>query len=118
MSPDETVGDMLAEYLKTALAWDSDQGNARQANVEFDRLQALQLRLRESPEGRAGIADLATHECEGVRLCAASHALAWDSDLAVSALEALEASTGLHALSAKYTLRSYRSGTLKLDWQP
>ena len=40
----------------------------------------------------------------------------FDPDAAVAALDSLEAASGLHALSAKYTLRSFRSGTLDLDW--
>jgi hypothetical protein len=50
------------------------------------------------------------------RLAAASEALAWDAADAVPILEAIEAQSGLHAISAKYTLLSYRAGTLNLDW--
>ena len=110
--------DLLADYLAPALKWDSLQGDARMANAVFDRNQKSHLALRDSPEGRAGITALVTHENRGVRLTAASHALAWDPAKAVPALEALEASVGLHSVTAKYTLRSFRSGTLDLDWQP
>ena len=88
----------------------------RAANPVFNRLQELQKGLRTSAEGRAAIAELVTSTDAGVRLIAATHTLTFDPDAAVAALKILEAEAGLHALSAKYTLRSFRSGTLNLNW--
>lgn len=34
----------------------------------------------------------------------------------VAGLESIETEPGLHAVAAKYTLKSYRDGTLDLDW--
>jgi hypothetical protein len=57
-----------------------------------------------------------THESEWVRLVAATHSLAWAPETATATLEAIERSDGLIAVDAKWTLRSYRSGQLNLDW--
>jgi hypothetical protein len=57
-----------------------------------------------------------THDPEWVRLAAATHSLAWAPDSATAALETIEHSDGLIAVSAKWTLRSYRAGRLELDW--
>ena len=45
----------------------------------------------------------------------ASHSLGGAPEEASTVLEALEQEPGLHALTAKYTLRAYRSGKLNLD---
>jgi hypothetical protein len=115
MNEASSVNDLVAEYEAKALLWSELQGHAKAANVVFDRLQVLQKLLRPSMEGRAGITDLVSSGDTGVRLMAATHVLAFDPDAGVAALEAIEAGPGLHAVSAKYTLRSFRAGTLDLD---
>jgi hypothetical protein len=56
------------------------------------------------------------HESRAVRLFAATHSLAWRPESASETLEAIEREGGLHAVTAKWTLRSYRTGKLDLDW--
>jgi Domain of unknown function (DUF2019) len=108
---------MLSEFTESAVAWDSLVGSdAKKANRIFDRLHALAKELRQTPSGRAGLLLLSGHEVAGVRLLAATECLAWSPEVAVPALEAIEGSVGLHSVSAKYTLKSYRAGTLDLDW--
>lgn len=108
---------LLSEFAEGAATWDSLVGaDAKQANRIFDRLHALAKELRQTPAGRAGLMDLTGHVIEGIRLLAATECLAWSPEVAVPTLEAIEASVGLHAVSAKYTLKSYRAGTLDLDW--
>jgi hypothetical protein len=51
-----------------------------------------------------------------VRLSAATDALYWAPEVAAPVLEELEQEPSLHAVSAKWTLRSYRAGTLNLNW--
>jgi hypothetical protein len=46
---------------------------------------------------------------------AATHSLAWETDRAVQALREIEQEPSPYAVDAKWTLRSYRSGKLKLD---
>ncbi len=47
---------------------------------------------------------------------AASHALAWAPAQAIAALEAITRETGLHAVTATYTLKGFRNGTLNMAW--
>jgi hypothetical protein len=108
---------LLSEFADGAATWDSLVGDdAKNANRIFDRLHALAKELRRTPAGRAGLENLTSHQLTGVRLLAATECLAWSAEVAVPALEQIEGSGGLHAVSAKYTLKSYRSGTLDLDW--
>jgi hypothetical protein len=112
----ERESELLDGYLETAERWDVLQSDADAANKVFEQNHAIYKRLRLSEEGRAGIAQLMTHPATGVRLLAATHSLGWAPDDAENVLEAIETSGGLHAVTAKYTLQSYRSGRLDLDW--
>ena len=47
---------------------------------------------------------------------AAAHSLRWGSAEGIDALEQLAGGSGLHALTAKYTLKEFRAGTLRTDW--
>jgi hypothetical protein len=51
-----------------------------------------------------------------VRLLAATHSLRLEPERAQLALEEIEQEGSLYAVDAKWTLRSYRSGKLNLDW--
>lgn len=114
---DVDVAALLSEFAEGAATWDSlVGGDAKRANRVFDRLHALAKELRQAPAGRVGLLALTSHEIEGVRLLAATECLAWSPEVAVPTLEAIESSVGLHAISAKYALKSYRAGTLDLDW--
>ena len=108
---------LLRDFAEEAARWHSLVGDdAETANRIFDRLHAVAKELRRTPAGRAGLESLTSHELAGVRLLAATECLAWSAEVAVPVLEQVERSGGLHAVSAKYTLRSYRAGTLNLDW--
>ena len=111
-----TTSELLDTYLSTAERWDALQADAESANRVFEENHGAYKLLRQSDQGRAGIARLMTHPSVGVRLLAATHSLAVAPDDAISVLEAIEIGGGLHAVTAKYTLRSYRSGKLDLDW--
>ena len=106
----------LSEYLQTAIEWDAAANDAAKANKLFDRSHRLYKQLKTSAAGRTGIASLMNDSCVGVRLLAATDSLAWSEPEAVATLEAIEQIPGLHAVSAKYTLKAHREGTLNLDW--
>jgi hypothetical protein len=112
----QTVEDLIAEYRSTAAAWDVLQSDAKKANPLFDRIHAIYKQLRTEQPGRDAIAALMDDPATGVRLMAAGHSLAWAPDKAVKVLEAIQAEPGLHAVSAKYTLKSFREGKLDMDW--
>lgn len=108
---------MLRErYREAVLAWDRAQAAPKQANRLFDRLHQLFKELRQSEEGRAVITDLIDDAVPAVRLVAASHSLGWRPDLAEPVLEELAEADGLHAVSAKWTLRTHRAGALNQTW--
>lgn len=82
-------------------------------------LQTVQLRLRESPEGRKGITALAeAGETETVRDWAAAHALFWDAERVRPLLESVVQEDKLRGLDAKTVLREFDSGRLTMEWVP
>ena len=112
---DETTR-LVDRYRLLAEEWDEMQSEAKRANVLFDQHHEVAKRVRGVESGRRGIQALLTHPQAGVRLLAATDSLAWDPAAAVPVLEEIEAGPGLHAVTAKYTLKSYRDGKLNLDW--
>ena len=107
---------LVSEYLTTALAWDRAQNVAKKANALFERLHVVFKQLREVEPGRDRIAELMDHPSVGVRLMAASHSLAWAPEKAAAVLDQIAEGRGLHAVTAKYTLKSFREGNLNMDW--
>lgn len=117
MTDDATYRAPFIEYEQSARDWDAlVSTDAKRANAIFDRLHQLAKLMRESPDGRAALTSLMSHESTGVRLLAATECLAWDASRAQTVLASIKDAGGLHAVSAKYTLRSFESGTLDLDW--
>ncbi len=82
----------------------------------YASVDALYKEMRSEPDGRAAISGLLGDPITAVRLAAATHSLGWEGDRAVAVLEEIEQESNLHAVTAKWTLRSYRSGKLDLDW--
>lgn len=108
---------LLGRYTNDEVAWDAAVGtDATRANKVFDRLHLMAKDLGQTPSGREGLLGLTRHNVPGVRLLAATECLPWSPEAAIQALEEIEQGTGLHAVSAKYTLKSYRAGSLNLTW--
>lgn len=107
---------LLKRYRDVAVRWDAAQGNAKTANRLFDELHGLFKQLRATDEGRVGISLLMQDANVGVRLSAASHSLGWNSESASKVLEEIAGGPGLHAVTAKYTLKAFREGKLNQDW--
>jgi hypothetical protein len=115
----QSTADLIALYRSTAIAWDIMQNDARKANPLFDRLHVIFKQLRAEQAGREGISALMDDATVtvGVRLVAASHSLGWAPVRAVAVLEDIERDgPGLYRTTAKYTLKSFREGTLDQDW--
>jgi len=104
------VSALLEEYQATPTAWDLSQRDAKETNRLYDRLRVLAGELRSSDAGRHGITALIRNPNVGVRLVAAYDSLAWAPDEAVRALEEIERGRGLHAVTAKYTLKAFHVG--------
>jgi hypothetical protein len=116
---EKTVDDLIADYRQALVAMDGirleeDRG-ARNWNRLVHSVQRAQLRLRETPEGRAAITALIGDPVPTVAHWAASHSLFWDEAKARHHLEA-EMSAG--GLGAEMTLREFDAGRLRHDWQP
>lgn len=107
---------MRGQYREMAVEWDEARDNPKEANRTFDALHALCKNMRGTAEGRSAITSLLDDPITAVRLAAATHSLAWQPARAEQVLEEIEQEGSLHAVTAKWTLRSYRSGKLTLDW--
>lgn len=116
MTDAETVTELRARYRALVVDWDEARDTPKEANRLFDALHALYKELRESEEGRLAITGLLEDPITAVQLSAASHSLALQPERAVAVLEELEQGGSLHAVTAKWTLRSHRNGKLDLDW--
>ncbi len=113
---DDVIVAMRSQYREMVVAWDQARDDPKQANQIFDDLQVLYKKLRGTAEGRSAITGLLDDPITAVRLAAATHSLAWHPARSEQALEEIEQEGSLHAVTAKWTLRSYRAGKLNLDW--
>jgi hypothetical protein len=87
-------------------------------NALVDRMQVLQLRLRDSGEGRAVIEKLAVDSNPQVRGWSAVHAWKWNPALARQVLTELRDGDGPGSFEAKWTLVEMDKGSLNVDWTP
>src|SRR5258708_7359292 len=113
---DDRVAAMRSQYREMAVAWDEARDDPREANRIFDQLHVLYKSMRASAEGRSAIGSLVDDPITAIRLAAATHSLAWQPARAEQVLEEIEQEGNLHAVTAKWTLRSYRNGKLNLNW--
>lgn len=120
------VSDAAVTYVETLAGMaelEGDRGflaaRPRQWNRLVDRLQSARKDLASSAVGRAVISDLVTDSRATVRLWAAGHALFWDEARARAVLEEMSQNArqyGLHATSARMTLREFDAGRLDPNW--
>jgi hypothetical protein len=114
--------DLLQQFRDTLVEMDRGRvetgGNPRQWNRLVNRVQTLQLALRETAEGRAGITAFVGDEVATVRQWSASLALAWDEPVARAELEREATGSGLGAMEAKIILREFDTGRLNMTWEP
>jgi hypothetical protein len=111
-----TVNALRDRYRAIAVEWDEARDDPPEANRFFDALQTLYKEMRSDAVGREAISSLLNDPITAVRLAAATHSLSWEGDRAVAVLEEIEQESSLYAVTAKWTLRSYRGGKLDLDW--
>ena len=96
-----------------------DRGSdAKGWNRLVNGLQRLQLDLRQTEEGRAGISDLMHSEDATVRTWSATFALFWDESRARGVLQAEVAAGGLAGFESEIALREFDAGRLSMTWQP
>lgn len=111
-----TVGRLRDRYRSLAIDWDQARDDPPTANRLFDSLHELYKEMRGLAVGREAITSLLDDPVTAVRLASATHSLGWEPARAVPVLEEIEQEGSLHAVTAKWTLRSYRNGKLDLDW--
>jgi hypothetical protein len=109
-----SIPDLLAEHRETLVQWGKEserldeRGAVRRANKLFEDTHTQFKVLRESEEGRAGIAALMHDPNPYVASVAAAHSLLWTPDAAATALQAMEQSEDVPwqvQVSAKYIAR-------------
>jgi hypothetical protein len=110
----DVVEELITTYRQLAIDWVAAE-DVRSANRLIMEQQEVYRRLRGQPHGREALIELLHDPHDGVRLAAASHALAWHDPAAIAVLEELRAGDDLHALDAELTLRGYRVGAFDLD---
>jgi hypothetical protein len=113
---DAGVADLLEAYRATAERWNELRRDVGAANTVFVENHRLYKLLRATPAGREGMAALMDHTSIRVRGLAATHSLEFYPREALDVLEKNAAGDGLPAMTAKNALRSYRAGTLNLEW--
>jgi hypothetical protein len=106
---------LRAEYRALAVEWGEERDSPDQANRIFKAHHALYKRIRGSADGPKAISGLLDDPVTAVRVLAATHSLAWEPERATRALQEIEQGSGLYAVDANWTLRSYRMGKLNLD---
>jgi hypothetical protein len=87
-------------------------------NGLVNELQRLQLDLRQTEEGRAGISDLMDSEDATVRTWSATFALFWDESRAMEVLQAEVDAGGTTGFESEIALREFDAGRLDVTWQP
>jgi len=122
MNQSGDVADLLVRYRRTLMAMPvnrvTDGGSPRAWNKLVDDMQRLHLQLRETAEGRDGIAALIEDETLTVRQWSATNALAWVPARARAELEREVEEGGIAAFEAATTLREFDAGRLNTAWQP
>lgn|GEM_PF-1839723 len=106
-----TLGSMAASTLDKG-------GDPEHWNRLVNELQRLQLDLRTTEEGRAGISRMMNSEDPTVRCWSATFALFWDEAEAREVLLREVAAKGVEGFEAKITLREFDAGRLTMTWQP
>ncbi|MEX0783745.1 MAG: hypothetical protein WD557_13955 [Dehalococcoidia bacterium] len=95
--------------------WIDSGASPENANREFDRIIAAYLALSDTEEGRAALAQLASHDDEWIACWAASHCLWFEIDLARARLTELAnaASSPFVRIGARWTLKEFDEGNLR-----
>lgn len=108
--------EIASRYRELCLDWARLRLDPEKANRAFKKHHAYYKSIRNLPHGQQAIRALLTDPDASVRLLAATHSLAFSPDPAELVLTELSLGGDMYALDAKYTLMSFRTGGLDLDW--
>jgi hypothetical protein len=114
----KSVEALREEYVSLSEQWVSlPNARHRMKNKVFVEHHGVSKRLRATERGRAGLLQLVNQDSDVVRLQAAVDCLAFAPEVGIPALEAIELpETNRYSFDAKWTLKTFRDGTLNLDW--
>jgi hypothetical protein len=104
------------QFREIAIAWSLVRNDANLANPLFDRQHQIAKQLRSSSEGREAVEALLDDDDVEVRAIAATASLAWESQLGLDVLSSIAKRTDLIGFESEVTLKSFRAGTLNLNW--
>jgi hypothetical protein len=110
----ESVNELLAVYRDGAEGTSSS--DPRLANKWQRKMHGCYKRLRETPQGRAGITALMGDSSPHIRCWAAAHSLEWELERAKSTLDSLRDSGGPCSIDAEMTLKEFSKGGLSFDY--
>jgi hypothetical protein len=120
---EEAVADLLAMYRQLLVEMDVQRvehgGKPRSWNRLVDRMQTVQLKLRASETGRAGITALIGDDNPTARSWSAVNALSWSEEVARAELEReVKTDDGMVGFEAKIALLEHDAGRLNTAWVP
>jgi hypothetical protein len=104
------------EFRETVIAWSLVRSDSTAANPLFERQHEIAKLLRSDQEGRDALEQLFDDDDVEVRAVAATASLFWGSQAGQDILSAIALRPDLIGFEADVTLKSYKSGTLNLDW--
>ena len=110
-SDDDDVPSLIRDYVAAAQVA-AELGDIPAQNRAADRLAEINRILIRA--GKVGaLVPLLDHDAPGVRGWAAAHLLPYRPELAEPVLVSIETEGGLEGFNAKWTLRTWREGTLR-----
>lgn len=113
---------LVARYRTILVEMDARRtetgGRPRTWNRLVQRMQAVQLELRATPEGRDAITNLINDENPTVRSWSAVNALAWAPAQARAELKREASAGGVLGFDAEISLREFDAGRLDTSWTP
>src|SRR5437879_4915630 len=109
-----SVESLLALYREGANG--TSASDPKIANRWQRKMHDAYKKLREAPEGRAGITVLMKDSSPHVRCWAAAHSLEWEATKAKDTLQALRESGGPCSFDAEMTLEAFSDGRLSFDY--
>ena len=108
------LAELLARYRAAAMG--TDDSDTKRQHRCADTVHACYKALRQTEDGRKGLAGLMSDPSPSVRVWAASHSLAWAPATARATLESIRTSGVFpHAFDADITLEEFDKGTLSFD---
>ena len=112
----DDAAELERQFREAVVAWSLARNDASVANPLFDQQHQLAKRLRSTVAGREALEQLLDNDDVVVQAVAAAASLAWASQKGIDVVAAIATRQDLIGFEAEVTLKSFRSGSLNLDW--